>query len=248
MTAEKDDGTIVPFSVPAGITEGVNVRVSGANIAFERYHELFREAAQAVGINRWYFDNPHEHSNVVDAARYVRIHCDRSGPLHARDGAIAKMGHLLEHDRTGYRKLVQDDTDEDGRNLPGYYHTATLGPNRVSEAFPDHTFPREIKHYYARKALAYDKKYPLRHPKLEVEYQRSHWEGSVGIDDLDELIKELDQTIHSVLANDGLQIHDGDDGQFVEDSCWIPKTTSIPTIGYTIWTSHRSSTTKRALC
>lgn len=228
MRAKKADGSIVDFSVPSDIEEGVNVRAGGANIPFHQYHELLRQSAKAVGINRWYFDNPHEHSNVVDAARYLRLLCDRSGPLHARDGTIAKMGHLLEHDRTGYRSLVQNDSDDNDRNLPGYYHTATLGPERVKQAFPDHTIPREVKHYYAREALNYDEDHPLRHPKLEVAYQSSRWSGKVGLDELDDLVEQLDQTLHSVLAEDGIQIQYGPDGPFREDAYWEPSNEEFP--------------------
>lgn len=131
MKAEKSGGYVTEISVPADVEEGVNVRVSGANIPFVKYQPLLRKAADAVGISGWYFRSPHAFSNVVDAARYVRLHTSRSGPIHARDGPIAKMGHLLEDDRSGYRKLVQNDQDDGSERLPGYYHTVTLGQRRV---------------------------------------------------------------------------------------------------------------------
>lgn len=222
IQAEKDDGSVTDLSVPKDLEEGVNVKVSGANIPFDAYHDLMRAAAEAVGINGWYFKNPHPYSNIVDAARYVRLHCDRSGPVHGRDGPIATMAHLLEHDRTGYRKVVQNDDDDHASNLPGYYHTVTLGPRRVQEAFPDHTFPREIKHYYAREALAYSKDHPLRHPKIEVSYQRSKWDGKLGVDEIGELQEQLDQTVHSVLAAAGVQVHAGADDPFFPDAYFEP--------------------------
>lgn len=212
LKAEKSDGYVTKVSVPADIEEGVNVRVSGANIPFEKYQSLLQEATEAIGIKRWYFKSPHPFSNVVDAARYVRLHTDHSGPVHARDGPIAKMGHLLEDDRSGYRKLVQNDQNNRGERLPGNYHTVTLGPKRVREAFPDHTFPREIKHYYAREALSFTKDHPLRHPKMEVAYQRSKWDGKIGVDEIDSLEAQLDQTIYSVLAEAGIQVHVGAEG------------------------------------
>jgi len=119
---------------------------------------------------------------------------------------------------TGFRKLVQNDDDEQGRNLPGYYHTVTLGPRRISETFPAHELPKEIKHYYAREALSLPKSDPLRHPKLGVSYQKSKWDGKVGLDELDELIYELDQTLHSILNDSELALQDGDgSGPFRED-------------------------------
>jgi len=47
--------------------------------------------------------------------------------------SIAGLAHLLENDRQGFRKLVQNDDDEQGRNLPGYYHTVTLGPDESAK-------------------------------------------------------------------------------------------------------------------
>ena len=174
MEVENARGQRRTLDIP--IREGINVKISGSNIDIFRYQELLRSAAEAVEINGWYFEGPHEYSNVQDAERYVRVYCDSSGPVHARDGPIAKLGHLLEHDRTGYRKVVQDDDDPHGQNLPGYYHTVTLGPRRVREAFPSHRFPVEVKHYYAREARSKSKDDPLRHPKLGVSYQVSRWE------------------------------------------------------------------------
>lgn len=171
-----------------------------------------------MGINDWYFVDPHEYSTVLDAERYVRLHRDASGPVHARDGPSASMAHLLEDDRSGYRKLVQNDDDEHGRNLPGYYHTVTLGPKRVQAAFPDHTSPREVKHYYAQEAASMSADNSLAHPKVGASYQVSRWDKSIGVDELDELERQLDQTVHSVLAEAGVQIHAGDADPFVEDA------------------------------
>jgi len=223
MQVQKDDGEAFELDVPDGIEEGVNVRVTGSNIAFTRYQRLLKKAALAVGINGRYFEDAHEFSNVQDAEMYVRVHKDASGPVHARDGPIASMGHLLENDRRGYRKIVQNDDDEHGRNLPGYYHTATLDRRRIREAFPDHRVPKEVKHYYAREALSFPEDHPLRHPKVGSSYQASLMpdDEHVGVDEesLDELADELSQTVHSVLADAGLDVapeHGG--GAFVADA------------------------------
>jgi len=154
------------ISPPKGFGDGVNVRISGSNIHFGRYLDLTQSAFESVGVNEWYFYNP-EDSTLIDAERYVRIYENRSGPIHGRAGPIAGLAHLLENDRQGFRKLVQnDDDDEQGRNLPGYYHTSpSLGPRRISETFPAHELPKEIKHYYAREALSLPKSNPLRHPE-----------------------------------------------------------------------------------
>jgi len=218
MKVQKRNGDITKLSIPDTLTEGINIRISGANIPFDAYPDLLQAAANAVDINPHYFNDPHPYSNIVDAAKYVRLHTDRSGPLHARDGPIAQLAHLLEHDRTGYRKLIQNDQDDHGNDLPGYYHTVTLAPYRVTAAFPDHTFPREIKHYYTREAHKFPKTNPLRHPKLEIAYQTSRWDEKLSpLNDIDELNRQLDQTIYSTLAEAGLQIHPGTNDPFIPD-------------------------------
>jgi hypothetical protein len=221
MEAKSNDGTTHQIPVPDGLKEAVNVRVQGSNIEFDRYQRLLQKAASAIGIRSEYFEELHEFSNVQDAERYVRVHREKSGPVHARDGPIASMGHLLEHDRQGYRKVVQNDEDGHGRTLPGYYHTVTLGPRRIRETFPTHALPKEVKHYYAREAESLPDDSPLAHPKIGVSYQVSRWDDTLraSAESLDRLERELDQTLLSVLADAGLDIAPtSSDGPFVEDA------------------------------
>ncbi|WP_240137466.1 MarR family transcriptional regulator [Salinigranum salinum] len=210
-------GSRVP--VPEGFGEGVNVRVSGSNIEFKRYLPLLQCAAEAVGIDSTYFSGPHPYSNIQDAERYIRLNHEVSGPVHARDGPIVQMGHLLENDREGYRKLVQNDQTEDGKNLPGYYHTVTLDQRRIQEAFPSHELPKEIKHYYAREALSFPENNPLRHPKLGASYQVSRWKGKLGVssEEIEQLTHELEESVLSVLANSGIDVRPGGD-TYVKDA------------------------------
>lgn len=210
-------GTKVP--VPEGFGEGVNVRVSGSNIEFERYQSLLQRAAEAVGIDSAYFADPHPYSNIQDAERYVRLNRKVSGPVHARDGPIVQMGHLLENDREGYRKVVQNDQTGHGETLPGYYHTVTLDQKRIQEAFPSHALPKEIKHYYAREALSFPEDHPLRHPKLGASYQVNRWKGKVGVseEEISNLNQELEETVISVLANSGIDIRPGGE-TYIEDA------------------------------
>ena len=105
------------------------------------------------------------------------------------------------------RELKQND-DNHGRNLPGFYHTVTLDPRRVGEAFPSHQLPIEVKHYYAREALSVPSGSPLRHPKLSASYQVSKWDGKLGVtdEDLTQLKRELDRVVNSCLLSAGLDL------------------------------------------
>jgi hypothetical protein len=221
MQAEKNDGTRVDINVPEGFKEGINVRLSGSNIRFDRYHPLLQQAFEAVGVKSRYIDHPHPFSNIQDAERYVRLHRDESGPIHARDGPLVQLAHLLQNDRRGYRKLVQNDDDERGRNLPGYYHTVTLGPERVQEAFPEHELAKEIKHYYAREAVSKSKNEALAHPKLGASYQASQNERTLRFDEIEQLNHELTQTVLSVLSAAGLDPSPlKGTGSFFPDAYW----------------------------
>ena len=219
MTMENSDGSRWTMDLP--FREGVNVFLRGSNVDAQRYQKLLRGAAGALDLNPSHFRDPHDSSTIQDAARYVRVHCDASGPIHARDGPIVQMGHLLENDRSGFRQIKQNDDDNNGQNLPGFQHAVMLGPKRVREAFPEHSVPVEIKHYYAREALSKPKSDPLRHPKLEVSYQVSKWDDSVGVspDEIADLQRELDRTLRAVLEDAEVTMTPGaDGGPFFEDA------------------------------
>nr|WP_303648717.1 MarR family transcriptional regulator [Haloarchaeobius litoreus] len=216
-----ESGQDIP--VPPDIDEAVNLHVQGSNIEFEEYQTLIRKAMSAVGVDGYYFRSLHEFSTVLDAERYVRIQESVSGKVHARDGPIAQLGHLLEHDRTGRRKLVQFDSDERGRDQPGYYHTATLGPRRIQEAFPSHELPKEVKHYYAQEAAGMSSDRELAHPKVGVSYQKSFWKDKLdpSVEGLDQLTCEIEETLLSVLAEAGIPLRPGS-GSYVEDAYFEP--------------------------
>ena len=224
LEAETDDGRTVEISVPDSLannhTDAINVRASGSNIPFADYHDLLVDAADALGISKRYFADYHAAtSNIQDAARYVRIHADASGPIHARTGPLVQMAHVLENDRQGYRKLVQNDDDERGRNLPGFYHTTTLGPERIREVWPNHGLPKEVKHYYKADALDRNKSDPLRHPKLEAAFQVSRADSTLRYDDdaIQQLNRELDETLYSILADAEIDLRGGEGSPYVAD-------------------------------
>ena len=216
MRVQPDEGDEHVLSVPRTLvsdSDAINVRVSGSNINFGDYGELLMCAASACDVSGHHFLESHRHesSNIQDGAMYVRVHEDVSGSIHARTGPLVQLAHVLENDREGYRKLVQNDSNERGRQLPGYYHTATLGPSRVREVFPNHEIPIEAKHYYAREALARPDNSPLRHPKLEVAYQQTRWDQTLHLTDenLAQLHQELTEWLYAILHDAGLDLRAG---------------------------------------
>jgi hypothetical protein len=204
----------VPFE------EGVNLKVQGSNIEFVRYLELVQKAAEAVGVNASHFDERgrHESSVVTQAERYVRVHEDYSGPIHARDGPLARAGHLLEDDRNGRREIEQTDIDESGEKVPGYRHQVGLDERRVREVWPNHELPKRFKHYRARESKSLDG--ALRHPKVGAIYYGSLWRDrsrnhGVTRDELDQLTHELEESLLSMLADAGLDVSSAH--QYVSD-------------------------------
>lgn len=229
MKGLKKDGSTTDLAPPDEFGEGINCKVTGSNIEFDRYAILLQLGMDAATVSAKYLETPHENSNILDAERYVRIHRDESGPVHARDGPIAELGHVLENDRQGYRKVVQNDDDGHGRNLPGYYNTVTLGPRRIAEAWPGHDLPKEIKHYYAREAAGKDEDDPLAHPKLGASYQNSRTDETLSLSDLEKMSDELRETVHSVLLSAGIDaspVHGP--GPFVEDAYFAPSVEEQP--------------------
>jgi len=221
LEAEHDDGSKATIPVPDtlanGHTDAVNVRASGSNIPFEDYPTLLGQAAAAVGLRPGFFADTHPTSNIQDAARYVRVHRRASGPIHARDGPIVQLAHVLENDRDGYRKLVQHDRDKRGQATPGFYHTCTVGPDRVQEVWPNHTLPKEIKHYL--KDDYHDRDDGLKHPKLEAAYQVSRDDSTLHFDEdaLQQVQQELDECLFSTLEAAGLDLRAGDGSPYVDD-------------------------------
>ena len=223
MRVENNNGDRHELSIPTSLVEdndAINVRASGSNIEFCDYCDLLMCAASAVDVSAHYFSESylHETSNIQDAAKYVRLDKNVSGPVHARTGPLVSLAHVLQNDREGYRKLVQNDSNERGRQLAGYYHTTTLGPSRVREVFPDHALPVECKHYYAREAHARPDSHALSHPKVEVAYQTSRWDETLHLTDenLAELDEELTEWLYAILADAGLDLR-ANENVYVED-------------------------------
>jgi hypothetical protein len=168
MTVENDQGREQQLNVP--FDEGVNVKIAGSNIEFREYPNLLQEAASAISIGRSYFRDPNDSSNVQQAERYVRISKDESGLVHARDGPLARVGHLLESDRHGTRRTEQTDMDGRGEQSPGYRHQVGVDEVWIQEVWPNHALPKQVKHYFAREHKSMASDHPLSHPKVGTIY------------------------------------------------------------------------------
>jgi hypothetical protein len=183
----------------------VDAEIQASNHHPSEYPELLRGATTAFGGNPSYFRDIHEASNVIDLAVYVRLLRSDSGPVHAADGPIARMHSLLEGDRSGYRKHVEDHT-----KIPGYYVTTTLTPDRMAELIRGHTLPVEIKHYYPENPSHFDPDDALYHPKVEVAYQTSQTDEALYWSDVMDAHRELTETLANTLDWAGISLRAGE--------------------------------------
>jgi hypothetical protein len=183
----------------------IDCRIQQSNHQPDELPEILAGAVQAFGGTPRYFEEIHHTSNVTDLAVYVRLLRDVSGRVHAADGPIARMHTLLEGDREGYRKHV-----EDHRELPGYYVTTTLTPDRVGELIRGHRLPVEIKHYYPNQPDKFEEGEPLYYPKVEVSYQTSQTDETLYWDDVANARRELAETLMNVLEWADVSLTPGD--------------------------------------
>jgi hypothetical protein len=209
MRVENKHGDTRALNIP--FNEGLNVKIQGSNIDFQDYQPLLCCAVRAVDVNPRYFENPHQSSQVQQAEMYVRVHEDVSGSVHARDGPLARLGHLLEGDRDGRRIIEQADVAEDGETVPGYRHQVGLDEKRVREVFPNHELPKRWKHYYSRQSHNIDQDDALSHPKVGAIYYGSLWRDpskkhGVTPGELDQLQDELEDGVLSVLHDAGIDV------------------------------------------
>lgn len=188
-----------PVSVPDYGAPYIDVQVQASNIPHEEYLTLVKRVMSAYGIASRYFDKPHPDSHIDDLAYYVRLYRDESGPLYAPDGPIARAHTLIQGDRSGYRKHVEDHT-----KIPGYYVTATVEDEKARELIRGHELGKELKHYYPNEPQQYEPDQAPYHPKFEVAYQTSRTEQTVRWDDLDNTRRELEETILNALEWAGL--------------------------------------------
>ncbi|WP_455429326.1 DUF7845 domain-containing protein [Haloarcula sediminis] len=210
-----------PVSVPQYGGPYIDVQVQASNISHGEYLTLVQRVMDAYRISSRYFDQPHPDSHINDLAYYVRLYRDASGPLFAPDGPIARCHTLIQGDRSGYRKHVEDNT-----KLPGYYVTATVEDEKANELIRGHRLGKELKHYYPNHPEKYEPDDAPYHPKFEVSYQTSRTDDTVRWDDLDDARREIEETILNCLVWTGIATT-AESSEFVDfDPYWSVEDTT----------------------
>lgn len=151
----------------------------------------------------------------------MRLLRSESGPLYAPDGPIARTHTLIQGDRSGYRKHVEDNT-----KLPGYYVTATIEGEKASDLIRGHDLGKELKHYYLKEPQAYGSDEAPYHPKFEVSYQTKHTDKTVRWTDLEATRRELEETVLNCLEWSGLAAKAESDLFMRDDPFWTVENTT----------------------
>lgn len=210
-----------PVSVPDYGGPYIDVQVQASNIPHEEYLNLVKRIMGAYGISSRYFDQPHPDSHINDLAYYVRLVRGESGPLYAPDGPIARAHTLIQGDRSGYRKHVEDNT-----KIPGYYVTATVEDEKASDLIRGYRLGKEIKHYYSKEPQAHEPSEAPFHPKLEVSYQTKRTEKTVRWSEVEETRRELEETVLNCLEWSGLSPDAQNDAFMTKDPYWTAENTT----------------------
>ncbi|MDS0241802.1 MULTISPECIES: winged helix-turn-helix domain-containing protein [unclassified Haloferax] len=189
----------------------LDVQIQASNIDHHLYHDLVQTAMEAFGVSRRYFQTPHEMSNVQDLAVYVRLSREHSEAIYAPDGPIARTHSVMTSGMSGYRMHK-----EDHRKIPGYYVSTHITDERAGDIIRGHRLGKETKHYYPLNPEQFDEDHPLYYPKVEVSLQTSITDETVYWSDLDDVLRELDETLLNYLSWSGLTTR-ADDEVFESD-------------------------------
>lgn len=204
-----------PVSVPDYGGPYIDAQIQASNIPHGDYLDLLKRIMSAFGISQRYFSDPHPDSHISDMAYYVRLERGESGPIFAADGPIARSHALLESDREGYRKHVEDHTE-----IPGYYVTTTLSDSRARELIDGHDLGKELKHYYPNHPDSFDPNEPGYHPKFEVSYQSSRTEQTLRWSELDNAREELVESLLNAIEWAGISTSPDNEIWVENDPFW----------------------------
>jgi len=189
---------------------GVSVHAQGANLSPTDYPQLLRFAAETIDVNPRYFDTPHKTSTLYEYERYVRIRRSKSSPIHKSGGTIEQ---LFEHitDIARRREFVDDNT-----KTSGFYNVVRFDSDASGSILSGHSLGKQVKHYHPKHPRS-DANNPLYHPKLGVLFRSSLNRDTVRWDDVEQVERELDETLLNVLSWSGLPTR-SDSSVYVSDA------------------------------
>ncbi|MCU4716814.1 DUF7845 domain-containing protein [Halapricum hydrolyticum] len=193
-------------ALPDDLPESVRVQLITTNLEPSEARELLVAFAEHIGLNREYFTGePHEFSRAYQIERYVRL------ARQASEDRIVGAGGILD-------QLADVASDQRGRGaykwdheeIVGHYQSVATDPDTWAMLLPDRDgreHGKRIKNYHPANPRGEASGDPLSHPKLEVALSNEYDpEGAVPIDALQDVLKELDETLYNVVHWAGLPL------------------------------------------
>ncbi|GAB7011759.1 hypothetical protein JCM18549_27640 [Halolamina salina] len=199
--------------------DGVDVHVQGSNLGLEEYQYLLAQSVQALAdavgsdFSRSYFRNIRDDSSIVTCELYVRLMREYSRKLTRSDGAFYRLMHLMNtRDNTTW---AYSGNNEDG---VAKRHAFEVGPSASHEMIPGNRLGKRLKCYHPKHIREEESSDDaLSSPKFGVAFHKSlNDHDSVRWGDRDDLLRELEETVHNVLEWSGIPIQP-DETVFVED-------------------------------
>lgn len=199
-------------SSPPGF-EGVNVRTNNMrNLPPEDYPELFRRTVAAFGVSEEYFEDPSP-SQILRIERYVRVRQDRIGRL---IGSSSPMRRIFDHVTDSGNVTLEARNGE----TEGKYNVLTFDNHGAGKLIDGHSLGKQVKVYLLKDSESVPEDHPSYHPKVCVKFDYKETDrGTIPWEDLDDLLRELDEFLLNLLADAGLPVR-ADKGVYVSDDYW----------------------------
>jgi len=181
--------------------EGVSIHCQPSNLEPDEVANLLPrfvfELADAadVGLYHGYFAEPFE-GRITALERYVRITRSMNEKLIGTGGIFDRLAMLLS-DADGTKGVYKFDNERER----GYHHVVRHGSTSAGEMISGQRLGGQIKSYLPEHPEKFEPDDPLYHPKLGVKFVQGRTaSGSVPWADRDEVVRELDERLMSLLS------------------------------------------------
>ncbi len=194
------------------VDAGVDAKVQGSNIDLDEYHGLISRCLQELASEAG-FELHHSHfgepfgGRIQEVERYLRLNYDLSRKLIGDTGVMQRLMMLLADERGTQAEYKLDNEGRIGKN-----HRLLLHSEDVAEVFPRHRarWGRQVKSYLLKEDDAFEADDALYHPKVGALFRQSLSAGAADWDERERLVRELDETVLSLLSWSDIPVDVGD--------------------------------------
>ena len=181
--------------------EGVSVHCQPSNMAFQEVADLLPRlvaelaASADMDLYHGYFAEPFD-GRITALERYVRITRTMNEKLISTGGVLDRLAMLLS-DADG----TSGEYKWDNERQRGHHHVVRHGSTSAGEMVSGHRLGGQVKSYLPEHPEKFEPGDPLYHPKLGVKFVQGRTaSGSVSWSDREEIVRELDERLLSILS------------------------------------------------